>query len=28
MKEFNLHREKAVNSLLFVIDNLEKADTH
>ena len=28
MKEFNLHREKAVNSLLFVIENLEKADTH
>ena len=28
MKEFNLHREKAVNSLLFVINNLEKADTH
>lgn len=28
MKEFNLNREKAVNSLLFVINNLEKADTH
>jgi len=28
MKEFNLHREKAVNSLLFVINNLDKADTH
>jgi len=28
MKEFNLHREKAVNSLLFVINKLEKADTH
>lgn len=28
MKEFSLHREKAVNSLLFVINNLIKADTH
>ena len=28
MKEFNLHREKALNSLLFVVNNLEKADTH
>lgn len=28
MKDFNLHKEKAVNSLLFVINNLEKADTH
>ncbi len=28
MRDFNLHREKAVNSLLFVINNLEKADTH
>jgi uncharacterized phage-associated protein len=28
MKEFNLHKEKAVNSLLFVINNLKKADTH
>ncbi len=28
MKNFNLHREKAVNSLLFVISKLEKADTH
>ncbi|MBS9767988.1 MAG: SocA family protein [Flavobacteriaceae bacterium] len=28
MKDFNLHREKAVNSLLFVVSNLEKADTH
>ncbi|UZO81510.1 Panacea domain-containing protein [Aquimarina sp. ERC-38] len=28
MKEFNLHREKAVNSLLFVINKLEKPDTH
>lgn len=28
MKNFNLHREKAVNSLLFVVSRLEKADTH
>ncbi|TDE42940.1 DUF4065 domain-containing protein [Flavobacterium rhamnosiphilum] len=28
MKNFNLHKEKAVNSLLFVISRLEKADTH
>ncbi|MDN3672957.1 Panacea domain-containing protein [Flavobacterium branchiarum] len=28
MKNFNLHREKAVNTLLFVTSNLEKADTH
>jgi uncharacterized phage-associated protein len=28
MKEFSLHKEKAVNSLLFVINNLVKADTH
>lgn len=28
MKGFNLHREKAVSSLLFVINKLEKADTH
>ena len=28
MRDFNLHKEKAVNSLLFVINNLEKADTH
>lgn len=28
MKNFNLHREKAVNTLLFVTNNLEKADTH
>lgn len=28
MKNFNLHKEKAVNSLLFVISQLEKADTH
>ncbi len=28
MKEFNLHREKAVNSLLFVVNKLEKANTH
>lgn len=28
MREFNLHKEKAVNSLLFVVTNLEKADTH
>lgn len=28
MRDFNLHIEKAVNSLLFVISNLEKADTH
>lgn len=28
MKNFNLHKEKAVNSLLFVISQLDKADTH
>jgi uncharacterized phage-associated protein len=28
MRDFNLHKEKAVNSLLFVINNLKKADTH
>lgn len=28
MKEFNLNKDKAVNSLLFVIESLEKADTH
>jgi len=28
LREFNLHIEKAVNSLLFVVSNLEKADTH
>jgi len=28
MRDFNLHKEKAVNSLLFVITKLEKADTH
>ena len=28
MKEFNLNREKAVNSLLFVVNRLEKADLH
>lgn len=28
MRDFNLNREKAVNSLLFVVNNLEKADTH
>lgn len=28
MREFNLHIEKAVNSLLFVVSKLEKADTH
>jgi uncharacterized phage-associated protein len=28
MRDFNLNKEKAVNSLLFVINNLEKADTH
>ena len=28
MRDFNLNREKAVNSLLFVVTNLEKADTH
>tara|TARA_R110002124_G_scaffold50201_1_gene146370 strand:- start:1244 stop:1756 length:513 start_codon:yes stop_codon:yes gene_type:complete len=28
MRDFNLHKEKAVNSLLFVVNNLEKADTH
>jgi uncharacterized phage-associated protein len=28
MRDFNLHKEKAVSSLLFVINNLEKADTH
>lgn len=28
MRDFNLHKEKAVNSLLFVVSQLEKADTH
>ncbi|ABQ06629.1 Panacea domain-containing protein [Flavobacterium johnsoniae] len=28
MRNFNLHKEKAVNSLLFVTHQLEKADTH
>lgn len=28
MGNFNLHEEKAVNSLLFVASQLEKADTH
>lgn len=28
MRNFNLHKEKAVNSLLFVIGKLDKADTH
>ena len=28
MKDFHLHKEKAVNSLLFVVYQLEKADTH
>lgn len=28
MRDFNLHKEKAVNSLLFVVNQLEKADTH
>ena len=28
MSNFNLHKEKAVNSLLFVVKNLKKADTH
>ena len=28
MKEFNLNREKAINSLLFVVERLEKADAH
>ncbi len=28
MKSFNLHKEKAVNSLLFVVYKLEKADAH
>jgi uncharacterized phage-associated protein len=28
MKEFNLNREKAANSLLFVVEKLEKADAH
>ena len=28
MNDFDLNREKAVNSLLFVVSNLEKADTH
>ncbi len=28
MKEFNLNKEKAANSLLFVVEKLEKADAH
>lgn len=28
MRDFNLHKEKAVNSLLFIVSSLEKADTH
>lgn len=28
MRNFNLHKEKAVNSLLFVVSQLDKADTH
>lgn len=28
METFNLNKEKAVNSLLFVVKSLEKADTH
>ncbi|WP_029270607.1 Panacea domain-containing protein [Flavobacterium sp. KJJ] len=28
MKNFNLNKEKAINSLLFVVNQLEKADTH
>jgi len=28
MRNFNLHKEKAINSLLFVVNQLEKADTH
>lgn len=28
MKSFNLNKEKAVNSLLFVVNQLEKADAH
>lgn len=28
MKEYNLKQQKAINSLLYVISKLEKADTH
>ena len=28
MKEYNLKQQKAINSLLYVINKLEKADTH
>jgi hypothetical protein len=28
MKEYNLKQQKAINSLLYVISKLDKADTH